>query len=312
MTDFTVLSLRRQDFYLREPRTPLTDPWAWVLVTFPVISAAGFAVFSFFGFGYTALWFVPEVVKAVLVLLGAIALGFGGEFGSIFAGIEVARKYGNGTVTTGDKVGIVVSALATIAINVTALAWLSKLETLWGADVQLYGPLAFVVLAVIDATFAGAEAGLYLAQYEKRYQVWERKFEKWQGKQEGRLDVAEERRLEQVDKTEKRKLEQEMAYASQGGLSPHAEARVFPGISDVIYAGCCWCGAMAPIVDTDTWHEQHYCNVHYNEAWCCGVTDAVAAHAQLVAKYDGGVEGALWNFPTVGEVAQWKETLTNQ
>ena len=294
MTDFTILSLRRQDFYLREPRIPLNDPWAWVLVTFPVISAIGFAVFSFFGFGYTALWFVPEIAKAIFVILGAIALGVGGEFGSIFAIIEVARKWGNGTINTGDKVGVVVSALATIAINVTALAWLSKLETLWGSDVQMYSPLAFVVLAVIDATFAGAEAGLYLAQYEKRYQVWQRKFEKWQEKQETRLDIAEDRRLKQ-----------EAMYASQAKLSPYAEATVLPPV-----AGC-WCGATVSVdAVPDTWYKEHCQDVHYNEAWCCGVTSAAMAHVQLVAQYGCSVEGALWNFPTVGEVAQWKEAFS--
>ena len=79
-----------QNFWLEKPR--MMGLRGWSLLIPSVASAIGFFVFSALAFGFTELDTLPAIYRRVMVLLGAFALAFGSEIGTLSSITEIYRK----------------------------------------------------------------------------------------------------------------------------------------------------------------------------------------------------------------------------
>lgn len=123
-------------------------------------SGLGFFCFSVLAFGFTELAGLPEAFRRSLVLVGAFALAFGAEVGTLSSVVEIYRK--GERLGRWDKAALVVSVLATFGAFVLSFAELLGARATWGAVVQLYGPVVLGLLAALDSYGGFMELGLYL------------------------------------------------------------------------------------------------------------------------------------------------------
>lgn len=161
--------LAENDFWLAKP-SPLG--WRGVSLLIPACaSAVGFFAFAVLGFGFTELSLLPDGFRTGLVLVGAFALAFGGEIGTLSNTVEIFRKRGN--ITTWDWLALVVSVLATLAGFLLAFAALLGVKTTWATWAQLYGPVILGLLAALDSYGGFVEFGLYLNTFDERMREWQ-------------------------------------------------------------------------------------------------------------------------------------------
>lgn len=176
-----IAKLRERDFYLPKPRSFLLNPWLWVLLFFPLASTVGLAVLAYFGFGFAELQSVTNLASLTRLAATCLALG---EVGSIFAAIEVFRKYGRGETRRWDWVAVAVSSLTTAVVVAIGWAWAMDIEAWWQAGLRENSALILSVLAVLDTVLAGSEAGLYLGSGSQELKAYQEKYQKWAERQE--------------------------------------------------------------------------------------------------------------------------------
>jgi hypothetical protein len=160
---------------------PRSSRWRLASLLVPSIaSAVGFFAFAVLAFSFTELRQLPPDFRKALVLIGAFALAFGGEVGTLAAAIEIFRKTGNGGATLAwDWLGLAVSAVATFAAFLLAFAALLGVDATWSDEVKIYGPIALGLLAAADGYVNFVELGLHLAQFDARMHAWEKEYHDW-------------------------------------------------------------------------------------------------------------------------------------
>ena len=161
--------LAENDFWLAKPSSL---GWRGVSLLIPACaSAVGFFAFAVLGFGFTELSLLPDGFRTGLVLVGAFALAFGGEIGTLSNTVEIFRKRGN--ITTWDWLALIVSVLATLAGFLLAFAALLGVKATWATLAQLYGPVILGLLAALDSYGGFVEFGLYLNTFDERMREWQ-------------------------------------------------------------------------------------------------------------------------------------------
>jgi len=288
--------IREQDFYLRKPRPAILRPWAWVLVSFPLFSTIGLAILAFFGFGFAATGSIPNQADMTLWAAGCLALG---EVGSFFAAVEVFRKYRRKEAQWWDWVAVILSALTTAVAVVVGWAWTIGGVELWQIYVQYNSAAIMAILAVLDTTLAGSEAGLYLGEEAEELKAYQEKYAKWAKEQEftlrkfNKLIIDAERAY--FD-TQLRQWESENITAPVEYV-PQLEDKILTVEVEPEYNGLaerCWCGMVFP----EGKYVQHLDLVHVPEVIEC--ENGVAALKALKAKYT-----ANRNFPTKEGLDRW-------
>jgi len=169
--------MNETDFWLEKPAPPLKDWRAWVLIVPPVMSAVGLFLFGLLGLAFTEVRTIPAAWRYRTVIAASFAVAFGGEIGTASAIIEIFRKAGARQAQSWDWIGLVVSALTSMTVIVLSWAYLLRVDVSWSSAVRELGPLAVGVLTVLDFYISGAEAGLYLAQYDQRLLAWKTDYE---------------------------------------------------------------------------------------------------------------------------------------
>jgi len=164
-------------FWKARPNPPASDLRMYSLLIPACASAVGFFAFSVLAFGFAELDALPASFRTSLVLVGAFALAFGGEVGTLTAVVEIFRK--NGQAQRWDWIGLAVSVLSTLSAFVLAFAALLGVQATWSATVKLYGPIVLGVLAALDAYAGFMELGLYLASYDQRVEEWQALYERY-------------------------------------------------------------------------------------------------------------------------------------
>ena len=171
------MTTEQPDFWKPQPKPPHSDLRAWSLLVPACASAIGFFAFSVLAFGFTELDVLSADFRRTLVIVGAFALAFGGEVGTLATVVEIFRK--NGAAQAWDWIGLAVSVCSTLVAFVLAFAALLGVQATWGPTVKLYGPIVLGVLAALDAYAGFMELGLYLSQHDERMLRWERARERY-------------------------------------------------------------------------------------------------------------------------------------
>jgi hypothetical protein len=164
----------------------------WSLIIPAVASAVGFFCFSVLAYSFTELTTLPAAFRTALVLVGAFALAFGSEVGTLASVVEIYRK--GERVCRWDSAALVVSVATTGAAFVLAFAELLGARATWGATVRLYGPIVLGLLAALDSYGGFMELGLYshnkpaeaAASLQRRREEWKQQIEDrlWRAEQE--------------------------------------------------------------------------------------------------------------------------------
>lgn len=161
--------MNEQKFWLDEPK--MMGGRGVSLLIPAIASAIGFFAFAVLGFGFTELSVLPQWFRTGLVLVGAFALAFGGEIGTLSNTVEIFRK--NGQANAWDWTALIVSALATLAAFLLAFSALFGARATWASWLQIYGPVVLGLLAALDSYGGFVEFGLYLNSFDKRYREWQ-------------------------------------------------------------------------------------------------------------------------------------------
>jgi len=125
-------------------------------------SALGFFCFGVLAFSFTELSLLPPDFRTALVLVGAFALAFGAEVGTLASVVEIYRK--GERLGRWDQLALVVSVAATFGAFLLSWAELLGAKATWGATERLYGPVALGLLAALDSYGGFMEFGLYLSR----------------------------------------------------------------------------------------------------------------------------------------------------
>jgi hypothetical protein len=159
-------------FWKAEPRSPNKDSRSWSLLIPALSSVVGFFFFAVMAFGFTAVESVPGLVRTATIV-GAFALAFGGEVGTLSTTVEVYRKSKGGEAVWWDWAGLLISLLTTAGEFVLAFALLLGERASWSAPVQIWGPIGLGLCCALDAYALFMEYGFYLASYDRRHRAWE-------------------------------------------------------------------------------------------------------------------------------------------
>jgi hypothetical protein len=165
-------------FWKAKPPPLVADLRMWSLLVPSCCTAFGLFVFAVFGFSFTAIPSLPQQMLNTLVVIGGLALAFGGEIGTLTNSVEVFRKQAAGEAGWLDWVGIFVSACATFAEHMIAQAALASFQRGWVSFWQTDGIIVLLVLCVLDAYFGYLETGRYLNSYAKRMESWQGAYER--------------------------------------------------------------------------------------------------------------------------------------
>lgn len=177
-------TLDENNFWLTKPR--MMGLRGWSLFIPAAASSLGFFCFAVVGFGFTELAALGDI-RRILVLVGAFALAFGSEIGTLSSVTEIYRK--GERLSTWDIVALLISVLSTIGAFILSFATLLGVQATWGATVQMYGPIVLGLLAALDSYGGFMEFGLYLNSYDKRLEKWQNRFDTERRKvQERELD----------------------------------------------------------------------------------------------------------------------------
>ncbi|MFH1485947.1 MAG: C2H2-type zinc finger protein [Chloroflexota bacterium] len=227
-----------EEFWKEKPRQ--LDFRAYSLLIPAAASAIGFFLFAILAFSFTELQ-----NRRLLVIVGAVAIAFGGEVGTLSTAVEVHRKQKKGTAEKADHQALTISKLATAGEMLIAFATLLGTKARWGQPVQEWGVILLGILAMFDAYTGFQELGFYLGEYDERVEAWKKQrdaeAERLRAKQERREDrkAALELRLEleamqaaspkQDEKQDEVALpfqcpHCERAFAKQAQLSGHQKA----------------------------------------------------------------------------------------
>ena len=255
--------IREQDFYLKKPRPAILRPWAWVLVSFPLFSTIGLAILAFFGFGFAAIGDVPNQADLTLWAARCLALG---EIGSFFATVEVFRKYRRSEAQWWDWIAIGLSGVTTATAVVVGWAWAIDSTETWQVLVQYNSAIIMALLAVLDTTLAGSEAGLYLGEEAEELKEYQEKYDRWAKKQEVILRKFNDLILESERAYFQTQLSQWEAQniTAPADYVPQAEDKVL----EPLYNGpteLCWCGERFP----EGTYVEHLEAVHIPEVKDC-------------------------------------------
>lgn len=181
------MRVRESDFYVTRPQVL---GWRGISLLVPAVaSAVGFFSFAVLGFGFTELNALPQSFRTTLVLVGAFALAFGGEIGTLSNTVEIFRKHGQQTVW--DWSGLAISVLSTLAAFLLAFAAILGVRATWADWLQLYGPVLLGLLAAMDSYGGFVEFGLYLNSFDERMRGWREQFEQFKRDE---LDIARRQR----------------------------------------------------------------------------------------------------------------------
>jgi hypothetical protein len=159
-------------FWKAEPKPPNKDGRSWSLLIPAVFSVTGFFFFAVMAFGFTAVESVPGLVR-MATIIGAFALAFGGEVGTLSTTVEIYRKSKGSEAVWWDWAGLLISLLTTAGEFVLAFALLLGERASWSAVVQIWGPIALGLCCALDAYALFMEYGFYLASYDRRRKAWE-------------------------------------------------------------------------------------------------------------------------------------------
>ncbi len=182
--------LSEQDFWLQKPT--MMGLRGWSLLVPALASSVGFFAFGVLGFGFTELEALSGNFRRLLVLVGAFALAFGSEVGTLSSITEIYRK--GERLGRWDKSALVISVLSTFSAFILAFASLLGVKATWGQFVQLYGPIFLGMLAALDSYGGFMEFGLYLNSYDRRIKQWQTAFAEFKREQmQAQLDA--DRRL---------------------------------------------------------------------------------------------------------------------
>ena len=173
-------------FWKPKPKSPNKDARSWSLLVPAIFSVMGFFFFAVLAFGFTAVESVPGLVRTATII-GAFALAFGGEVGTLSTTVEVYRKARSQETVWWDWLGLMVSLVTTAGEFVLAFALLLGERASWSNVVQIWGPIALGLFCALDAYAGFMQYGFYLASYDRRRKVWESELGKYIKKERKRL-----------------------------------------------------------------------------------------------------------------------------
>lgn len=179
-----------QDFWLQKPT--MMGLRGWSLLVPALASSVGFFAFGVLGFGFTELEALSGNFRHLLVLVGAFALAFGSEVGTLSSITEIYRK--GERLGRWDKLALIVSVLSTFSAFILAFASLLGVKATWGQLVQLYGPIFLGMLAALDSYGGFMEFGLYLNSYDRRIKQWQTAFAEFK-REQMQAQLTADRRL---------------------------------------------------------------------------------------------------------------------
>ena len=159
-------------FWKAEPKSPNKDVRSWSLLIPAIASVIGFFFIGVLAWGFTHIESVPGLVRNSTII-GAFALAFGGEVGTLATTVEIFRKARSGETVWWDWVGLAVSWAATAGAFVLAFALLLGEKASWSNVVQIWGVIVLGMLYALDAYAGFMQYGFYLASYDKRRKRWE-------------------------------------------------------------------------------------------------------------------------------------------
>jgi len=174
------------------PTGPLRD-WRWWTLFIPnLFGAFGLFLFNVPGMGFVRLHSISTVWLNILVIGGTLAMMFGSDVGTLFAILEVFRKYAKRETQQWDWIGIIVSIGASISSSILSWAfqlYMVNVQADWIRWAKIYMPLFATTFIILDLALSGAEAGMYLGTYEKRLREWEKEdYEPWLRKRDKQIN----------------------------------------------------------------------------------------------------------------------------
>jgi len=165
-------------FYKSEPKPPNRDSRSWSLLIPAIASVIGFFFIGVLAWGFTHIESVPGLVRNSTII-GAFALAFGGEIGTLATTVEIFRKARSRETVWWDWVGLAVSWAATAGAFVLAFALLLGEKASWSDVVQIWGVIVLGMLYALDAYAGFMQYGFYLASYDRRRKTWETELGKY-------------------------------------------------------------------------------------------------------------------------------------
>lgn len=293
-----ITRIQHADFYLDKPTPALLRPWAWVLITFPILSTVGLSILAFFGYGFAATTNISHAATLQLVAAGCLALG---EMGSFFATVEVFRKYRRGESKWWDYAAMTISSITTVIAIVVGWAWAMGQDAAWQELVRYNSAIVMSVLAVLDTALAGSEAGMYLGEEAEETKEYQDKFAQWASEQEVILKKLSRMAIRAEEAYFRAQLEDWKAQhiTAPTGYVPQAEDKVLPQKEEPeVKMETCWCGARFEAGG----YSKHVLAVHAPEIAHC--TNGVQARRVLRDKY-GTANAGDRKFPTVKALDRW-------
>lgn len=123
-------------------------------------SSVGLICFCIVGIVASYLTLIPEIVRLIFIVIGAIFVAVGAEGGSLYSIAAAFER--DGTLHGWDWIGAFVSQLATLSTVIMAFATMTGAANDWAEFVLVWGYIATTAFVSLDATFNYMALGLHL------------------------------------------------------------------------------------------------------------------------------------------------------
>lgn len=303
MSTLEKAGLKKENFYLPEPKSPMKDPRAWLLVGTSFAVAFGFCLFAVLSYAFEEMQSMPASFRTYLVIYGAWALAIGGELSTPVCVFEIYRKLGTSDHSRWDWVALGASVFATLMVLFIAASSLLKVDATWPNVVQAYGPILLLLAAGADGYAGFMETGLYLRRFDRRHKGWEKEYLKWRQETAQQLGWA--------------KGSQAVVVPTPAAipLTPRPEPPdLFSEIRsfDDGEGGYCWCGFWCNGLQE---YDEHLRSHLKETLWGDNgnkIPNAVAARKAMLERYKDTIGGARWEFLTLAEVRDMRKEAHKQ